>query len=379
MKLLLLILSFVLRMPDLTTLRDVDWQPEFTEAAELQLRQDTAAFFTHCSQKFDIANTTGVGVNRLASKCRNHGVPTIYLQDRYNASNAPWKYVYSDWSPTAFVKSDVGHLDIEQSQLTHAIVCGGFFEQCERSTVVDLMNHWRRDGYCHDFRITQVTDATFCVGQYMVSADPYYFTAREQLQQKYRTLHSLAPWTVEEQLHSMVFEELYPDFLQRQLPPLPSDINVVLDVFGIEYPWQVIDETYPTLVFAYRRSTDSLLKFRDPEIDFSKPIPASPLMPSQQTSPVLYTDSTSFETGAVISTGTVISSFPGSSGPVIYSSPYEAMPINSGIPVYSVPINSGGIPVYSSPGSTITYPSSSGTPIYNSPVIGTPIYTGPPR
>ena len=59
-------------------------------------------------------------------------------------------------------------------------------------------------------------------------------------------------------------------FLQRQLPAVPSDVNVVMDVFGNPVPLQIISAEAPVLTFAYRDS-NNFLKFEAPQVDWTQP------------------------------------------------------------------------------------------------------------
>ena len=77
--------------------------------------------------------------------------------------------------------------------------------------------------------------------------------------------------TVDQMILRIDDQELVPEFLQRQLPWVRPDLNVVLDVFGDLHPLQIVSDDAPTLTFAYRRSND-FLNFQEPELDFTEPV-----------------------------------------------------------------------------------------------------------
>jgi hypothetical protein len=172
-KLLIFLAACSLRFPSVDTFKTVEWKPEFTEASDIELADSTVAILTHCSQLFDPLRETAPAIDSVVSQLKARSLPVLYLHDRYNPSNPAWNYLYGDWKPTAYVSSDVGHIDVDLSKVDHAICLGGFFEQCERSTVSDLVRLWQRDGADHDMRITQVTDGVFSVCAYLNSGDRY--------------------------------------------------------------------------------------------------------------------------------------------------------------------------------------------------------------
>ena len=56
------------------------------------------------------------------------------------------------------------------------------------------------------------------------------------------------------------------DFVCRQLPALPGNVNIVIDYFGTVETVQSVGESVPTLTLAYRRS-DKFLQFKPAEVD----------------------------------------------------------------------------------------------------------------
>lgn len=360
-KVLLHLLPLILQLPDVDSFRWLDFDPAYTDQADVQITQSTVAFLTHCSQKFDPSLETAAAVDHVVKSMKSRRLPVYYLHDRFNNSNPAWSYLYSDWNPTGYLHSDVGNLDLDLSYPEHVVCLGGYFEQCERSTVTDVVRLWRRDGACHDLRITQVADGVFSVLAYMNSGDRYNNRARSVHQNRQRrNFHAVM--TLEESFLQMIDEELAPDFLKRQLPPLPPEINVVLDVYGVIYPLQIVGKKQRTLTFAYR-SSDRFLDFTPPKIDFSRklnprsPTYSSPLpmavsrpLPSGTT---IYGGSFSGVTSSPlpasgpIYSGGVISSgpLPGSiSGPSTIISGGMILPSNSFVPsgtvISSQPINS---------------------------------------
>jgi len=243
----------------------------FTDPAEIRLTQSTVALFTHCSRHFDPLGLTATAVRRTAATVKAAGFPTIYLHDRDNPNNPSWKYLYDDWQPTAYLASDVGHFEIRMTDVEHVIVLGGFYGECERSTVADAVRLWYRDGIHHDLRITQVVDGTFSVGQHVDFEDPYYKRIRAFHTTELKSQHPDAVLTVAQIISRIEDPALVPDFLQRQLPDMPPDVNVVLDALGTITPLQVVDSKAPVLTFAYRMS-DNLLTFKKPTIDWGKPV-----------------------------------------------------------------------------------------------------------
>lgn len=254
MSLVLLISVWSLQFPDVGTWEPTDWQPVFTEPQDLQLTQSTAAFFTHSSRHFDPLSLTGPAVNRVAATMKANGLPTIYLHDRYNSSNPAWMYLYNDLQPTAFVGSDVGHIDLDLTDLQHAISVGGYFGQCQRSTVGDLIRCWRRDAPERDFRITQVLDAVFCVGEYMKWEDPFRPAVRAELYDDLKQRHPKSSIPVSRMVGQIRDQDIAVDFLLRQIPPLPRNVNVVIDFFGSCEALQNVGAQAPTLFLAWRYS-----------------------------------------------------------------------------------------------------------------------------
>lgn len=254
MSLVLLMTVWSLQFPDVGTWEPIDWQPVFTEPEDLQLTQSTAAFFTHSSRHFDPLSLTGPAVNRVAATMKANGLPTIYLHDRYNSSNPAWMYLYNDLQPTAFVGSDVGHIDIDLTDLQHAISVGGYFGQCQRSTVGDLIRCWRRDAPERDFRITQVLDAVFCVGEYMKWEDPFRPAVRAHFYDNLKKRHPKSSIPVSRIVARIRDQDVAIDFLLRQIPTLPRDANVVVDFFGSYEILQRADDDAPTLYLAWRYS-----------------------------------------------------------------------------------------------------------------------------
>jgi hypothetical protein len=197
---------------------------------------------------------------------KQDGLPVVYLHDKYNSSNPGWMYLYDDWNPTAFLSSDVGHFDIKFSHVSHVVCLGGYFGQCERSTVSDAVRLWRRDGADHDLRVTQIVDGTFCVNEYVRFNDPYYTKVRDVFRRDLRTRHPKAVISVQQIIEQIQDEKLVLEFLKRQLPPLPSRVNVVVDAFGRYTLLRDAGRDALTLTFAYRRS-ERFLAFDEPPSD----------------------------------------------------------------------------------------------------------------
>ncbi|MEZ6132643.1 MAG: hypothetical protein R3C59_28585 [Planctomycetaceae bacterium] len=242
----------------------------FVDPAEIRLTHSTVAMFTHCSRRFDPLGQTQTAVRRTAATVKTAGFPILYLHDRHNPDNPPEKYLYDDWQPTAFLRSDIGHFEMDLTAVNHVIVLGGFYGQCERATVSDAIRLWYRARVPHDLRLTQVIDGTFSVGQHIDSDDPYAKRIRA-FHSELKSQHPDAVLTVEQIISRIDDADLVVDFLQRQHPSVPLDINIVMDVSGRITPVQVVDPEAPVLTFAYRTS-DSLLRFEKPVVDWKKPV-----------------------------------------------------------------------------------------------------------
>ena len=256
---LLSIAVLSLRLPIAETFEPYKWQPEFTKPSELNIVEPTVAMVTHASRHFDPLGTTRNGVVQVVATMKRSGLPIVYLHDRHNSSNPGWMYLYDDWNPTAFLSSDVGHFDIKFSNVEHVVCLGGYFGQCERSTVTDAIRLWRRDGASHDLRVTQVVDGTFCVNEYVRVNDPYYSKVRDLFRKDLRSRHPKAVISVQQIIEQIDDEKLIVDFLKRQLPALPARVNVVVDAFGQYSTMRNVGLDAMTLTFAYRRSGDFLV------------------------------------------------------------------------------------------------------------------------
>ena len=262
LSLLLTISALTLRLPNVETFEAYDWKPEFTEPKNVVLDRSTVAFFTHASRHFDPLCITQPAVIRVAESMKAAGLPTIYLHDSYNSKNPAWMYLYRDRQPTAFVNSDVGHIDLNFKSIRHVVSVGGYFGQCQRSTVEDSIRCWRRDAKNEDFRVTQIVDGIFCVSEYMKGTDPYYFKVREYFYGYLRSLHPKAVISVHHTLRCIADRDLAIDYLCRQVPTLPGDVNIVIDFFGHSETVHVSAiRNAPTLTLAYRRA-DQFLKFQ---------------------------------------------------------------------------------------------------------------------
>lgn len=269
-KFIVAVASLALRSPDVGTFRDINWKPEFTEPSELRLVDSTIAVLTHCSQRFDPLRQTAPAVHRVVADMKSRSLPVLYLHDKYNSLNPGWCYLYDDWVPMAFISSDVGNVDFDLSNVEHAVCLGGFFEQCERSTVTDLARLWRRDRKTGDFRITQVVDATFNVLAYVNFSDPYNDRVRDFFREK-QSRHPKAVVGLDQVLSHIEDNTLVPGFLQRQLSYVSSDVNIVMDIFERIHVLQWVGPQAPTLTFAYRKSED-FLEFKTPVIPPSQPL-----------------------------------------------------------------------------------------------------------
>ena len=133
----------------------------------MRLTDATVAILTHSSRAFDALGATEQGVRTTVSTMKKANLPVLYLHDRHNTNNPASMYLYDDWHPTAYIASDIGHIELNLSKVEHVICLGGYFGQCEKTTVQDAIRLWRRDGRNHNLRITQVTDGVFTVCQHL--------------------------------------------------------------------------------------------------------------------------------------------------------------------------------------------------------------------
>lgn len=233
--------------------------PDFTEQRDLRITAPTLAIFTHCSGHFDPLHQTRAAVTRVAAKTKQQGYPVLYFHDRHNPSNPYWKYLYSDRNPTAYVSSDIGHYDIDSSHVRHVVSLGGYFWRCQRNSISDAVRLWRRDAANHDLRITQILDGIFDVAEGVADGDPYREKVREYFYGTLRAADPSATISVAKIVELIDDQELAIDFLKRQLPPLPDDVNVEIDYFGRRTmiraaSSKVSGQSPATLTFAYRFS-----------------------------------------------------------------------------------------------------------------------------
>lgn len=268
--LLTAILVISLRLPAAQTFEANDWKPVFTEPADLQIAASTVAILTHSSRAFDLTGETQGAVINTVAAMKAAELPVLYLHDRYNPGNPPWMYLYDDWKPTAYLASDVGNIDINVSKVQHVVSLGGYFGQCQRTTLTDVIRLWHRDGLDHDMRLTQVVDGVFTVGQHINSEDSYSEKVRSFRRDTLLKRHPGAVLTIGQVVSRIEDADQMAVFLQRQLPAVPSDVNVVMDVFGSPVPLQIISEEAPVLTFAYRYSND-FLSFETPKVDWTQP------------------------------------------------------------------------------------------------------------
>ena len=257
---------FGLQMPPLQSIQPIDWQPRYVDQEQIEICRQTVGFFTHCSWGFDPLGSTKSGIDRSAAVLKSAGWPLLYLHDRYNASNPAWCYVYDDWNPEAFVSSDIGHFRIDLSGVRHAVCHGGFFGQCERATVGDVVTNWQLLGAKGDLRITQVVDAIFTVAQFLPNDDPVATKIRATLVQR-QGIHPKAVMTVEEVMLGLQDPMLQVEYLKRQLPPLPYGVNVVIDLCGEVTELNRHSKEAATLTFAYCRS-ERILNFAPVQLEW---------------------------------------------------------------------------------------------------------------
>jgi hypothetical protein len=268
--LLTAVLTIALRLPAAQTFEANEWKPVFTEPSGIQIAASTVAILTHSSRAFDLSGETRNAVVKTVAAMKSAQLPVLYLHDRYNLGNPPLMYLYSDWNPTAYLSSDVGNIDINLSQVRHVISLGGYFGQCQRTTLTDVIRLWHRDGLNHDMRITLVVDGVFTVGQHIYSEDSYSERIRLFRTDELLKRHPRAVLTIHQIVSRIENADQVAEFLQRQLPAVPADVNVVMDVFGNAIPLQIISAEAPVLTFAYRYS-NNFLSYETPKVDWAQP------------------------------------------------------------------------------------------------------------
>jgi hypothetical protein len=228
------------------------------------------ALITHASQRFDPLGQTRAAVCQTVATMKAMHLPVIYLHDRYNGSNPAWMYLYNDWTPTAYVASDIGNITLDLSHVEHAVCLGGYYGQCERATVSDVVRCWYAHRRDYSFRVTQIVDGTFTVAQHLEWEDPYYKSVRDFLKNELKTQHPDAVLSVDQILTRIGTFDQTAGFLQRQLPQVPDDVNVVVDVFGRTITLQEVGADAATLTFSFRRS-DDFLNQKKPQIGMGAP------------------------------------------------------------------------------------------------------------
>lgn len=271
---LFILALLALRFPTADSFRPLEWQPAFLPERQVEICSETVGFVTHSSWSFDGLGTTRPGVNATVRNLKADGWPVIYFHDRYNPNNPAWSYLYDDWQPTAFVGSDIGHFQIDLTGVQHAVCLGGYFGQCERATVGDVVRNWQRLPRRDDLRITQIVDATFTVAQYLPDGLELSSQIRAVLRERQQK-HLKAVLSVDEVLVRLKDWKLQIPYLQRQMPGLPYGVNVAVDFFGDIYELRRHSKEAPTLTFAYRRSND-FLEYTPVQLIWPKPKPLEP-------------------------------------------------------------------------------------------------------
>ncbi|APZ95993.1 hypothetical protein [Fuerstiella marisgermanici] len=259
--LLITIAVATLRLPNAETFEPRDWKPTFTEPQNVLITQPTLAIVTHSSQHFDPLLLTQPAVSQVVATMKAEGLPVVYLHDRFNDKNPAWMYLYSDWRPTAYISSDVGNIDLDVTCVRHLISLGGYFGQCQQSTVEDIIRCWRRDAPADDLRVTQIVDGIFCVGEHVKLQDEYSSRVRSYFFEELRKRNPRASIAVDQVLCRIAELSEALEYLSRQVPPVPDNVNVVMDYFGHCETVRFADDAAPTLTLAYRRA-NNFLSFR---------------------------------------------------------------------------------------------------------------------
>lgn len=255
-----------LQFPSVQAIQPLHWKPAFVPEPKVEICSETVGFYTHCSWAFDPLGATKPGVDRSVQILKSAGWPVIYFHDRHNPNNPAWCYLYNDWQPTAYVSSDIGHFQIDLTGVEHAVCHGGYFGQCERATVGDVIRNWQRTKPRSDLRITQVVDATFTVAQFLPDSLEISSEIRARLREQQR-IHPKAVITLEEVIRELRDPILQVEYVKRQLPALPFDVNVVIDLGGEVTEVKRTSKDSSTLTFAYCRSED-VLNFRPVSLEW---------------------------------------------------------------------------------------------------------------
>lgn len=269
-ELLITAIALSMGLPDAGSFEPIAWKPTFTDPAELRITESTVAMLTHSSRVFDPLATTEQAVRQTVATMKKAELPVLYLHDKHNVSNPAWIYLYDDWDPTAFVASDVGHIDVNLSQVEHVVCLGGYFGQCENATLRDVLRQWHQDGLCHDMRITQITDGIFTVCQHVRYDDPSGKQIHEFYRDELLAQNPRASMSVDQIVSRICNPNDIAEYLKRQLPGVPPDVNVVMDILGETTTLQIVSADSPTLTFAYRKS-EEFLNYDSPAINFDEP------------------------------------------------------------------------------------------------------------
>ncbi|MCA9047271.1 MAG: hypothetical protein KDA89_00990 [Planctomycetaceae bacterium] len=229
-------------------------QAVYATSADVRIHSPTLVMLTHASVHFDPLRETEKAISETARKAKSVGVPIVCLHDRHNADNPLEKSFVPPTAGTILLDSDVGNFDIALAEVQHLVCMGGFFEQCERTTVCDAIRLWRRDRPLRDFRITQVTDGLYCVTQYVDLNDPYADSVRKYFFEQIRSRHRLGAVSVDRVLKLIDSDQSAATWLLRQAPDVPADVNIVADYFGQRIPVRFAGTNAVTLTLAFRRS-----------------------------------------------------------------------------------------------------------------------------
>ena len=113
----------------------------------------------------------------------------------------------------------------------------------------------------------QVVDGIFCVSEFIRGTDPFERDVREYHYGGLKKRHPKAVMSVWHTLDCIQTREQKLEYLSRQIPPVPVDVNIVLDFFGtMETVQAARNGKAATLTLAWRSARDALL-YDEPDPD----------------------------------------------------------------------------------------------------------------
>ncbi len=229
------------------------------QQSKLVIANREVVFVTHSSTHFDPLSLTKNPVNQLVEKTMD-SMSIFYLHDSRSNINLFNMYLYDYCEPTAYLHSDIGFHKLDLSSVDSIMVAGGYFEMCENNTIVSSIDSWAtqpNDSSTKKYKVTQITDAIFAVGQDIRSSDPYYLDFRDIFYNDLRRRHHSSAIPLSTILGVIESPESKLEYLSRRLPKnIPSNWNIFLQLQGEELRHRFVGEGSPTIIFEYVSSDE---------------------------------------------------------------------------------------------------------------------------